>query len=151
MCRMESTSAPLARRVCFGPQQCLRLFLCIRNLSDICVSHPAPLTSTAQTDGADSPKRKRRLRASPTVDMGFCVFNGKPACRALGCEVTKNAKCFAFAVRVCDYRCCCVAWDGNRGERHDRRCLVFHGISVHGMSLLVVVRRANCDASIVLS
>lgn len=127
---MEPTSAPLARRVCFGPQQCLRLFLYMRNFPSVCTSHLAPLTSTAQTAGADLPKDKRRPRALPTVDMGFCVFNGKRACRALGCEVTKNAQCFAFAVQVRDYRCCCVAWDRNRGERHYCRCPVFNGISV---------------------
>ncbi|MGF6970419.1 transposase [Paraburkholderia sp. WC7.3g] len=110
--------------------------------------YPVPLTSTAQTAGAELSKGKRRPRASPTVDMGFCVFNGKRTCCVLGCEVTKNAKCFPFAVPVRDYRCCCVARHGNRGERHDRRCLVFHGISVHGMSLLVVARRAECEAQL---
>ncbi|SIO72702.1 hypothetical protein SAMN05444172_9178 [Burkholderia sp. GAS332] len=100
------------------------------------------------TRRADLPQGEWRPRASPAVDMGFCVFNGKPACCAPGCEVTRNTRCFAFAIPVRDYRCCCVAWDGNRGERHDRRCLVFHGISVRGMSLLVAVRRANRSASI---
>jgi hypothetical protein len=150
LCRMEPTSAPLARRVCLGRSMSAAFFMHLESLR-ICASHPTPLTSTAQTAITDLPKGKRRPRASPTVDMGFCVFNGKPACCALGCGITKNAKCSAFAVPVRNYRRRCVAWDGNRGKRHDCRCLVFNGISVHDMSLLVVARRADYGTSIISS
>jgi hypothetical protein len=133
MCRMEPTSAPRARRVCSGRSNVCGLFLCIRAIFGTCARPCGVANSTAQTHGVDLPEGKRRSRASSTVDMGFGVFNGKRTCCVLGCEVTKNAKCFAFAVPVRDYRGCCVAGDGDRGERHDRRCLVFYGISVHGI------------------
>src|SRR5260370_41077520 len=49
MCTMEPPSAPLARRVCFGPQQCLRLFLQAESLQRL-----RKLSRVANFDGTNS-------------------------------------------------------------------------------------------------
>jgi hypothetical protein len=145
VCDGAGVSAPCATCVVRAAAMSAAFFY-MRNRFSAYASYPASLASMARRAGAESPKGKWRPRVSPTIDMGLCVFNCKHACRALRCKVTRNAQCFAFAVRVRDYRCCCVAWHRNSSYRHDRRFLVLHGTSVHGMSLLVVTPRADCGA-----